>query len=140
MPSQRTRVIGMQMYRNGSNGLLHWALNFYHSAGSHIKLDPYFVTDANGQFQSGDTFIVYPTEKGVYESLRHEVLNDAFNDYRALKLLEKYVGKERVLALLDSEGVKAGYKTYNRSAKWHSAFRLKLNKLIMEYKNDKNGR
>jgi len=137
MPSQRTRIIGMQMYRNEVNGFLHWALNFYHSAGSHIKIDPYYITDACGQFQAGDSFIVYPTENGVYESLRHEVLADAFSDYKALKLLESYIGKGRVMALLEEQGVKEGFTEYNRSAKWHLSFRKKINELIIKAKNNK---
>ena len=51
---------------------------------------------------------------------------------------DKYNGKaynpELGEVKLDKEGVKAGYTTYNRSAKWHLAFRKKLNKLIMQSK------
>ena len=134
MPLQRTRILGMQMYRNGVNGFLHWAFNFYLSAGSRKKIDPYYITDACGYLPGGDSFIVYPAEDGVYESIRHEVLEDAFQDYSALKLLESYIGKEQVFALLEKEGVKRGFTEYNRSAKWHNAFRLKLNKMIMDQK------
>ena len=133
MPSQRTRILGMQLYRNSSTGFLQWGFNFYHSAGSFNKYDPYFITDAGGQFQSGDSFIVYPTNGGVLESLRHEVLASGFDDYRALKLLEKYIGKEKVIKLLD-KFVKAGYTDYKRSAKGHLHFRFNLNNLIMENK------
>ena len=106
-------------------------------AGSRIKIDPYYVTDACGQFQAGDSFIVYPTENGIYESLRHEVLADAFNDYKALKLLESYIGKESVMALLEEEGVKKGFAQYVRKATWHLSFRKKINELIMNAKESK---
>ena len=134
MPSQRTRILGLQMYRNGVHGFLHWSLNFYRTSGAYEEIDPYCVTDACAQFPAGDPFIVYPTKDGVFESIRHETLADGFADYRAMKLYESYAGREKAVELLEKEGVKAGFFEYRRSAKWHISFRWKLNKMIMQAK------
>lgn len=135
MPSQRNRIVGFQCYRNGVNGLLHWGFNFYNSYKSLFPIDPYFITDGGvggGCFDSGDCFIVYPTEDGVCESLRHEVFGDAFFDYRACLLAEKYYGKEYVLNFLDKQGIKKGFSDYPRSAEKHLRIREKINRLIYE--------
>ena len=134
MPSQRTRILGLQMYRNDVHGFLHWSLNFYRTSGAYEEIDPYCVTDACAQFPAGDPFIVYPTKDGVYESIRHETLADGFADYRAMKLYESYAGRGKAVELLEKEGVKAGFFEYRRSAKWHISFRRKLNKMIMQAK------
>ena len=131
MPSQRNRMLGFQLYENGVEGFLHWGFNFYNSYLSLYPIDPYVVTDAGGVYQSGDCFIVYPDKNGVLESLRLEVFYDGINDYRALCLLETLYGKDFTLNLLRVEGVR-GFTEYPRNAKWHLAFREKINRLIAD--------
>lgn len=131
MPSQRTRILGLQLYLNQAIGFLHWGFNFYNSAYSYYSIDPYRNTDAGGYFPSGDSFIVYPTEKGVNLSLRAEVIADSFQDYNALKLLESLIGKEKVLELLKKEKLQ-GFSVYPHNNKWHYEFRRKINELIKE--------
>ena len=48
MPSQRTRILGMQLYLSGAKGFLHWGFNFYNSGFSIFPIDPYKVSDAGG--------------------------------------------------------------------------------------------
>lgn len=139
MPSQRNRILGIQLYANQTKGFLHWGYNFYAGYLSRQFINPYLVNDSMGMFEAGDAFIVYPTENGCIESLRQPVFYDGLQDYRALKTLEKYIGKERVLQLLRDEGVQ-GYKTYPRSAVWHIAFREKINRMIAEEACKKNTR
>ena len=131
MPSQRTRILGMQLYKSGVKGYLHWGYNFYSSAFSWERLDPYAVTDGCGLFPCGDAYIVYPTKDGVNASLRYEIVKEGYQDYRALKLLESKIGRSNVLELLDDFGVK-GYDEYPRDAQKHIAFRKKINNLIRE--------
>jgi hypothetical protein len=131
MPSQRNRILGFQMYQAGVSGFLHWGFNFYHTVLSRRSIDPYFVTDAGGGFESGDSFIVYPCGGGTLESLRHEVFFDGIQDYRALKLLESLTSRVYVFGLLKKEGIN-GFTKYPRSAKWHLRFREKINGLILE--------
>jgi hypothetical protein len=132
MPSQRNRILGAQLYLNGTKGFLHWGYNFYAGYLSRAFLNPYHVNDSMGLFEAGDAFIVYPTEKGCIESLRLPVFYDGLQDYRALKTLERYVGKEEVMALLEAEGLK-GYTQYPRSAVWHIEFREKINQKIKSF-------
>ncbi len=129
MPLQRGRVLGYQLYETGVQGFLHWGFNFYNTAFSYGTVDPYRDTSAGGMLPSGDSFIVYPYEKGVLYSMRAETVREAFQDYRALKTLERKIGREKVLALLHEEGIQ-GYSEYPRSAERHLAFRGRINSLI----------
>ena len=133
-PLQRFRILGILLYRNHSKGLLNWAFNFYNTTFSLESVNPYFITDAGGCFDAGDSFLVYPSKDGVLESLRHEVWGDAMNDFRALQLLESYIGREKVVELLEAEGVKEGFSDYPRSTEWHLNFRLKINEYILQCK------
>lgn len=103
MPSSRNRVIGLLFYRYGVKGFLHWGFNFYYSYLSRDVLDPFFSTDAGGNYPAGDPFLVYPGTDGVPEdSIRHEVFYEALQDLRALKLLEQLTGRKAVEEFLDS--------------------------------------
>ena len=128
-PSQRVRVLGFQLYKSAVQGYLHWGFNFYNSVLSKIQINPYSCTDCYGAFPSGDGFLVYPSETGVNKSIRAEITNEGFQDYVALKLLESYIGREQVVALLDDWGLD-GYTVYPRDAVSHKAFREKINALI----------
>ncbi|MBR2023051.1 MAG: DUF4091 domain-containing protein [Clostridia bacterium] len=132
MPAQRTRVLGVQLYQTGVRGYLHWGFNFYNSAYSVEQISPYSDTDSHGTFPSGDAFIVYPAPNGVYGSLRYEICKEGFQDCNALKLLENYIGKDRVHDMLEKEGV-CGYTKYPRDGRWLINFRAKINQMIKEY-------
>ncbi len=101
MPSPRTRAIGVQMYKYGIKGFLHWGYNFYYSQYSKRLVDPFRETDAGEAFPSGDAFIVYPHGEGVIPSLRLKVFAEALEDMRLLTLWEQRAGRERVIAALD---------------------------------------
>ena len=132
MPAQRTRVLGLQLYKSNVLGYLHWGFNFYNSAFSVETVNPYASTDSRSTFPAGDAFIVYPTENGCAPSLRYEVVKEGYQDYRALKLLESFIGRENVVALLEENGVE-GYNVYPRSAEWHINFRKEINGLLKKY-------
>ncbi len=131
MPAQRTRILGFQLYKSNVLGYLHWGFNFYNTAYSVETVDPYATTDARRTLPSGDAFVVYPTKDGVYASLRYETVKECFQDYAALKLLESFIGREKVVKLLDEEGVD-GYTQYPRNGAWHVGFRQKINALIKQ--------
>ena len=101
MPSWRTRFIGVQMYKYGIKGFLHWGYNFYYTQYSKRLIDPFRDTDAGEAFPSGDPFIVYPHGGGVIPSLRLKMMAKALEDMRLLTLWESRVGKENVIATLD---------------------------------------
>ncbi len=133
MPSERTRIIGMQMYINGVRGLLQWGYNYYYTFLSKRPIDPYAVTDCHGVYQSGDAFIVYPTEGGALDSVRHELTSDGFEDYRALKLLESYEGRDKTVAFLKENGLEQNFTGYEKSALWLRDLRRKINDKIEGY-------
>ncbi|MCS7458554.1 DUF4091 domain-containing protein [Paenibacillus doosanensis] len=134
MPSARNRIIGMQLYKFDAEGFLHWGYNFWFSQYSRKPINPFVNTDANHSFPSGDAFLVYPGEEGPIESIRMEVFYEALQDLRALQLLESYIGKERVVALLEEDLEQPiTFSEYPRSAEWLLAKREQLNRLIAQH-------
>ena len=96
---QRTRILGLHMYYYGAKGFLHWGYNFYYGEMSQGWFNP---TYEPGYYKNipGITYLVYPGRDGApMPSLREERMRDAMNDLRALRLLESYVGRERVLEI-----------------------------------------
>ena len=57
MPGNRTRIIGMQIYRYDLDGFLHWGYNFYNSEYSLYPIDPYRCTDAGENFHQEIRFL-----------------------------------------------------------------------------------
>lgn len=134
MPSARTRVLGLQLYKFDVRGFLHWGYNFYFSQYSKGLIDPYKVTDAGGSFSSGDSFVVYPGENGEpLDSLRLHVFYNGLEDMLALKLLESKIGKEKTLAVLE-EGLESPltFRDYPHSAEWLLKTRERINRAIAE--------
>ena len=101
MPSARTRAIGVQIYRAGIVGFLHWGYNFYYTQFSTKLIDPYLDTSAGDVFPSGDAFSVYPYGNEAVPSLRLKVFAEALDDIKLLKLLEARIGREEVIRLID---------------------------------------
>ncbi len=102
MPSARTRIIGMQMFKYGIAGFLHWGYNFYYNCHSIDLIDPYMETSGEGWVPSGDTFVVYPGPGGQpLESLRLSVFHEGLQDLRALKLCEQVYGHDATVAALE---------------------------------------
>ena len=129
MPSQRTRVLGLQLYETNVKGFLHWGFNFYNSGLSYAEINPYAVTNAGGAFPPGDGFIVYAGKNGVNGSIRLEAINDGFQDYRALRLLESLIGREKTMAFLNEKGFE-GYQTYPRCGVAYKQCREEINAMI----------
>ena len=131
MPSYRSRVLGLQLYKNEINGFLHWGFNFWFSADSQKVINPYFDSTADGHYQGGDSYLVYPlNEKGeVVLSLRLYVVNEAMQDYRALSLLESISSRGTVLNLLNEI---VGMSQYPREGNYYISLREKINSLIKE--------
>ncbi|MBD2869309.1 DUF4091 domain-containing protein [Paenibacillus arenilitoris] len=134
MPSYRNRILGYQLYKYNISGFLHWGYNFWYSGLSRKSLNPFQSTDSNRWFPSGDGFVVYPGEQGEpIESLRLRVFHDTLQDLRALRLLEKRIGRAEVLALIE-EGLNAPltFDEYPRNAEWIRQTRQRVNAKIAE--------
>ncbi|MDR0267330.1 DUF4091 domain-containing protein [Paenibacillus sp.] len=134
MPSARNRILGYQLYKYNAAGFLHWGYNFWYKQYSKGVIDPFRVTDAGGGFPSGDAFLVYPGEQGPIESIRMEVMREALQDMRALRLLEAWIGRDAVLAALD-EGLdeEITFSSYPRDASWLLSKREWMNSKIKEH-------
>lgn len=132
MPSARTRIYGLQVYRYNIEGTLHWGYNFYNSQLSRYPVNPYQVTDADCAFPAGDTFVVYPGADGTpEESLRLMLLHQALSDYRALKLLESLTSREYVIRLIEEDLPQPlTFSAYPKSAWYLLSLRNRLNKEI----------
>jgi hypothetical protein len=131
MPSQRNRVIGVQLYKYNLKGFLHWGYNHWYSGRSIKFLNPYINTDANYSFPSGDAFLVYPGDNGPVDSIRHEVFREALQDLRALQLLESLIGKEETLKILEEDlNNPVTFSEYPRDLTWSLSTREKINQLI----------
>lgn len=134
MPSARNRILGIQLYKYDVTGFLHWGYNFWYSQYAVKMLDPFQVTDADAAFPSGDAYLVYPGAEGPIESIRLEVLQEALQDLRALRLLEEIYGREYVLDALE-EGLEEPitFSNYPRDASWLLSKREWINSRIQAH-------
>lgn len=132
MPSYRNRIIGIQMYKYGIKGFLHWGYNFYNSQFSYAQLNPYLSTDGDYFSPAGDAFSVYPAPGGTaYESIRLAVFHDALQDIRALELCEELCGREKVMEMVE-EGCTLTFDEYPRTENYILELRKKINMEIKE--------
>ncbi|MFC0329477.1 DUF4091 domain-containing protein [Paenibacillus sepulcri] len=131
MPSARNRVLGLQLYKFGIQGFLHWGYNFWYSRHSVRAIDPFRVTDAEYAFPSGDAFAVYPGAEGPIDSIRWEVFYEALQDQRALELLGRLGGRDAALEVMEQELEEAiTFKTYPVEAAWLLGTRERINRRI----------
>ncbi len=134
MPSARTRILGIQMYKYNLKGFLHWGYNFYNTQYSYSPINPFLDTCGEYFACSGDAYLVYPGRKGTpLESIRLKQMRDAFQDIRALELLEKHYGREYVINMID-EGLEKPitFEDYPKSADYILNLRAKVNKALAE--------
>lgn len=115
MPSARNRIMGALLYLYDIEGFLHWGFNFYNSQRSVRRIDPFRVTDAGQAFPSGDPFLVYPAPDGTaWGSIRGEVLKEALQDLRLLRLCESRIGRKKTLELLNTLAGDMSFEKYPR--------------------------
>ena len=132
--SLRTRVLGYQLYKFNIKGFLQWGYNFYYSKLSRALVNPFEVSDAGGDFPSGDSYVVYPAEDGTaYHSIRLKVFYDALQDMAALNTLEKLTDKNTCLSIIEEKGKhKLTFREYPHDENWLLDTREEINALIKE--------
>ena len=131
----RTRILGLHMYKYRATGFLHWAYNFYYDRMSAGLANP--IGDSCYYKQlPGASYLVYPTVDGVCPSLREKYMLEAINDYRALCLLEEYIGYENVIEICEEFfGCEITNNTMPNNAKQMRLFREMINNEIkIQYK------
>lgn len=138
MPSQRNRILGVQLYKYNIEGFLHWGYNFYNTGHSLAPLNPYVSTDAGGAFPAGDPFLVYPGKNGTpEESIRQVVLYHALSDLRALQYLESLTNREYVMDLIERDlASPITFSNYPTSDSYSLQLRNAVNAAIAEHVKD----
>ena len=132
MPSYRNRIIGIQLYKYNIKGFLQWGFNFYYSQYSLYPINPYVTTSADKAFPSGDSFSVYPGKNGPLPSLRGIVFKEALQDMQMLEMLEKIIGKEKTLTLIEEcAGMDVTFDNYPRNADFIINLREKVREKIL---------
>ena len=134
LPSAVTRALGIQLFRYGIAGFLHWGFNFYFSRLSRKPVDPFQVVDADYGFPDGDSFIVYPgPECEPLDSIRNELMREALQDQRALELLARLTSREEACAVLDRAcGGSLTFTDFPRSESALRAVRSAVNDAIRD--------
>lgn len=130
MPSARTRILGVLLYRYDLAGFLQWGFNFYYGQHSQWKIDPWQSADGTATWPAGDPFLVYPGKDGeVVESIRGLVLREGMQDLRLLRLAEDRLGRSAVLQLLEDswDGGLMTMKHYPTDPEWF----MKLRKMLI---------
>lgn len=131
MPSYRNRIIGLQLYKYDIKGFEHWGNNFYFSQLSLYEVNPYVTTSADKGFPSGDAFSVYPGKDGPILSLRAVIFKEALQDICLCRLLENYIGKKKVVRLIDDlADNEITFKNYPRNSFFVPHVNMELKKLI----------
>ena len=132
MPGARTRILGVQMYRNGVEGFLHWGYNFYNNRLSTERVDPWQTNSGDYMVPAGDPFLVYPGMDGTpVETIRLKQFGEAMQDLRALKLCERLCGAEAVHAVVDRCGP-VRFDEYPRDEAYLLELRRQINEMIAE--------
>ena len=134
MPSSRTRILGVLIYKYGIKGFLHWGFNFYNSVVSYYKINPYVTTSSDGHHPSGDSFIVYPAKKGAYPSIRGKVTYEAIGDLDLCRTLEDYIGHDEVVKMIDKiADMDVRFDSYPLDSDFLSKLRSAIIEKIKEY-------
>ena len=126
-------MLGVQLYMHEIEGFLHWGYNFYYDTLSQGFCDP----NADASFCGGgggpaSSFLVYPAVNGCLQSIRQKVFYEGLNDMRALKLLEKYIGKAQTKAFVEAYFGKVDFFTHAGTAENLLKFRHLLNEKIAQ--------
>ncbi len=84
-------------------------------------IDPFFISDGKAWpgWAYGDTFVVYPGEKGPLDSNRWEVFSESLKDYALLETL----GVKENDEILDRF---KSYEDFPKSAGWYETARAFL--------------
>lgn len=134
MPGQRTRVLGLQMYKFDVKGFLQWGFNFWNARLSKREINPFEESDAGEAFPSGDAYVTYPGEDGTaLISLRLKQFYEAIQDMMALQLLETKIGREQTIALLENDTEQPlSFSQYPHEEEWLLNKREQINRAIAE--------
>ena len=124
-PLAKIAMHGFLFYRWPFKGFLHWGLNYWNVSQTRTLIDPYMTSDGQAWYRGwayGDTFYVYPGEKGPVDSIRWEVFAESLQDYALLQTLG-VDRDDKLLAPLKS------FADFPKDAAWRRAAKARLYKL-----------
>ena len=135
MPSARTRILGLQLFKYNIKGSLQWGYIFWYGEHSRYEIDPYLTADGDETWPAGDPFLVYPGfDKNPVLSLRLLVFNEAIQDLRALNLLASFMGRDETIKWLEKlSGQEITFSSYPLGRKYLLFIREEINKKIKEF-------
>ncbi|MBQ8683399.1 MAG: DUF4091 domain-containing protein [Clostridia bacterium] len=134
MPSARNRCIGIQMYKYGVKGFLHWGYNFYNSCHSVDMVNPFLNANGGDWVGGGDAFCVYPGRKGQpLESMRLINLRQGLEDIRVLRLCEQFVPKEELVAKMEAICGELSFEMFISDAPVMEAVRAMLDEIVIAH-------
>jgi hypothetical protein len=119
-PLIKTRVLHWINFKWGFTGYLHWGFNQWRGGDPFENLEP---PHGSSVLPPGDAWIVYPGDRRLLDSMRHEAMRDGVEDYELLTLLAK---KDRAKASEIAEGTVRTFTDYVRDERTFRAQRLKL--------------
>ena len=130
----RTRSIGMQMYKYGIKGFLHWGYNYYNTQFSTDAFNPYLNGNLGYWGSAGDGYVVYPGRGGkALESIRLIYMRQAFDDIRVMKLCQSFYGKDKVVSEIEKiYGKTLTFEECADDVKTMQAIRDKMDDMIVE--------
>ncbi len=134
MPSWRNRIIGVQMYKYGLEGFLHWGYDFYYNRFSDSPVDPYQDPCGDYFVPAGDAFSVYPKADGTpLDTVHALVFKHALEDMKAFCLCEQLCGRDFVISLIDGlAGMDVTFRHYPKDAGYILTLREKVNEAICQ--------
>ena len=85
-PLIKTRVLHWINFKWGFTGYLHWGFNQWRGGDPLKNLEP---PHGASFLPPGDAWIVYPGDRQILDSMRHEAMRDGVEDFELLTLLAK---------------------------------------------------
>jgi hypothetical protein len=120
-PLIKTRVLHWINFRWGFTGYLHWGFNHWRGADPFQDLEP--PHGGSTFLPPGDAWIVYPGDRQLLDSIRHETMRDGVEDYELLTLLAQ---KNPTRAKSLAETVVRSFTDYARDPKTLRQARIEL--------------
>jgi len=120
-PLIKTRILHWMNFRWGFTGYLHWGFNQWRGGDPFKVLEP--AHGGSTFLPPGDAWIVYPGNREVLDSVRHEAMRDGVEDFELLTRLAK---KDPAKAKSLVESAVHTFTDYVRDTKKFRAIRQSL--------------
>ena len=125
LPLIKTRILHWLNYRYGITGYLHWGFNYWVPDDPFDDVTRTKAKDGWGGFlPAGDSWIVYPKDGKLLDSIRYEAMRDGIADY---ELLAKLGDRDSKAAMRLAEKIVLAFNRYTTEV---AAFRSVRRELL----------